>query len=122
MLSVQSNSLAKGDLKIDFDVDMQVDGLLIPYADLSGGQKVLADLFFLTKLFELGSKTGLVILDESLKELSENRLEEAAKMLKGSRIGSLLLSTHVSGFNFYDRRLQAVMSKNVSNYTVEGIS
>lgn len=114
--------LAKGDLKIDFDVDMQVDGLLIPYADLSGGQKVLADLFFLTKLFELGSKTGLVILDESLKELSENRLEEAAKMLKGSRIGSLLLSTHVSGFNFYDRRLQAVMSKNVSNYTVEGIS
>ena len=113
--------LKSGEPRIDFDVDYKVGSYSIPYDELSGGQKVLVDMFFITKLFELGTRAGVLILDESLKELSEDNLEVAARLLKESRINSILLSTHVSGFNYYDRKLNAVMEGNSTTYSMEGV-
>ena len=113
-------TLKSGEVRIDFDVDLMVGKYLIPYSELSGGQKTLVDIFFLTKLFQLGTRAGCLILDESLKELSEDKLEEVAKLLKTSRINTILLSTHVSSFNYYDRKLNVDMVDNRSTYFLEG--
>lgn len=112
--------LKSGESRIDFDVDLKVSELVIPYAELSGGQKILVDIFFLNRLFQLGTRAGVLILDESLKELSEDKLEEAAKILKSSKINTILLSTHVQSFNFYDFKVNSVLVNNVSQYTLEG--
>jgi len=112
--------LKSGEPRIDFNIDLKVGELLIPYEELSGGQKVLTDIFFLSKLFQLGTRAGALILDESLKDLSEDKLEDVTKILKNSKINTILLSTHVQSFNFYDFKINSTLVNNVSNYTFEG--
>jgi len=112
--------LASGETRIDFDIDMRVEGWNIPYDDLSGGQKTKVDVYFLTRLFKMSGSVGLLILDETLKDLDSNNLETVAKMLSDSPITSILLSTHVSDFNYYDNRLHTSLVGGYSVYQLEG--
>ena len=108
------------DFSIDFDIDFKVGRFMIPYAELSGGQQTLVDVLFMCKLFAMSGSVGMVILDETLKELSENKLEQAAQYLAEAPIGTILFSTHVSSFPFYDSKLEVELIDNESVYRTEG--
>lgn len=113
-------TLASGEERIDFDMKMMVDGGLIDYDSLSGGQKVMCDIFFLTRLFDMSGNVGLLMLDETLKDLDPNNLEEASKMIKSSPINTILLVTHSESFNNYDYKFNVRKENGCSIYQIEG--
>lgn len=112
--------LASGESRIDFDIDFKVGDYYIPYTECSGGQQVYIDMYFLSKLFTMSGQVGLIILDETLKDLDSNNLELVAKVIKSAPINSILLSTHMDSFNYYDNRLYAELIGNETKYTYEG--
>ena len=113
-------TLASGEDRIDFDMKMMVDGGLIDYDSLSGGQKVMCDMFFLTRLFEMSGNVGLLMLDETLKDLDPNNLESASQMIKSAPINTVLLVTHSESFNNYDYKFNVRKENGSSVYQIEG--
>lgn len=113
-------TLKSGEDRIDFDVDYKVGNYLIPYQNLSGGQKVIVDIFFLSKLFKMSGQVGLLMLDETLKDLDTNNLEKAVKIIKDSPISTVLLVTHIESFNHYDLNFNVSMLGGSSSYQLEG--
>lgn len=113
-------TLASGEDRIDFDMKMMVDGGLIDYDSLSGGQKVMCDIFFLTRLFDISGNVGLLMLDETLKDLDPNNLESASQMIKSSPINTVLLVTHSESFNNYDYKFNVRKENGCSIYQIEG--
>ena len=113
-------TLASGEDRIDFDMKMMVDGGLIDYDSLSGGQKVMCDMFFLTRLFEMSGNVGLLMLDETLKDLDPNNLESASQMIKSAPINTVLLVTHSESFNNYDYKFNVRKENGCSVYQIEG--
>lgn len=113
-------TLKNGDTRIDFDVDYKVGNLLIPYQNLSGGQKVIVDIFFMSKLFKMSSQVGLLMLDETLKDLDVDNLERAVRILREAPISTILLVTHVESFNFYDLKYNVEYNDGCSVYKLEG--
>lgn len=113
--------LASGEQRIDFDVDYRVNSYWLPYDELSGGQKVLVDMFFLSKLFKMSGRVGALILDETLRDLDPNKLDLVAGYLRESPITSVMLSTHVESFNYYDKNIHVKITDNESHYSVEGL-
>ena len=99
---------------------MMVDGGLIDYDSLSGGQKVMCDMFFLTRLFEMSGNVGLLMLDETLKDLDPNNLESASQMIKSAPINTVLLVTHSESFNNYDYKFNVRKENGCSVYQIEG--
>lgn len=113
-------TLKNGDTRIDFDVDYKVGNLLIPYQNLSGGQKVIVDIFFMSKLFKMSGQVGLLMLDETLKDLDVDNLERAVRILREAPISTILLVTHVESFNFYDLKYNVDYNDGCSVYKLEG--
>ena len=113
-------TLKNGDTRIDFDVDYKVGNLLIPYQNLSGGQKVIVDIFFISKLFKMSGQVGLLMLDETLKDLDVDNLERAVRILREAPISTILLVTHVESFNFYDLKYNVEYNDGCSVYKLEG--
>lgn len=113
-------SLKSGETRIDFDVDYKVEDNFINYQNLSGGQKVVVDIFFLTRLFEMAGQVGLLMLDETLKDLDIDNLEKTVILLRQSPIDLIMLVTHVESFNYYDVRLKVEKVNGNSIYTAEG--
>ena len=113
-------TLKNGDTRIDFDVDYKVGNLLIPYQNLSGGQKVIVDIFFMSKLFKMSGQVGLLMLDETLKDLDVDNLERAVRILREAPISTILLVTHVESFNFYDLKYNVEYNDGCSVYKLEG--
>lgn len=107
--------LASGEERIDFSVEMKVGDWWINYDDCSGGQKILIDIFFMTRLFKISGRVGILILDETLKDLDNVNLEYVAKLINDAPINNVLLSTHVESFNYYDQKLQVQL--NVDGYS-----
>lgn len=112
--------LASGETRIDFDIDLKVDGYWIPYDECSGGQKTYVDMFFITRLFKMSGMVGMLILDETLRALHTDNLELVAKMISEAPINSTLLITHVDSFNHYDTKVQVSRVNGNSIYNVEG--
>jgi DNA repair exonuclease SbcCD ATPase subunit len=112
--------LASGETRIDFDIELQVHDLMLPYGELSGGQRTYADLFFMSKLFKMSGVVGCLILDESLRALDPDALEEVVAEIKSAPINSIILSTHVESFQFYDARLMAQLVDNTTRFSVHG--
>ena len=113
-------TLSSGEERIDFDMKMMVDGGLIDYESLSGGQKVMCDIFFITRLFDMSGNVGLLMLDETLKDLDSNNLELASQMIRSAPINSVLLVTHSESFNNYDYKFNVVKENGCSIYQIEG--
>lgn len=108
--------LKSKEVRPDLSVRLKVDNIFINYDELSGGQQVFADMVFLTKLLKMIGKAGLLILDETLKEVSRDRLETLVQYLHDSPVGNMFISTHVDSFNFYDNHLSAQLVNNSSHY------
>lgn len=110
---------ANGAVKIDFDVQFKVGDLLIPYAELSGGQQNLVDILFIGKLISLSKGAGCLILDESLKNLDTNTLDLAIDQLVDIPVNHIILVTHVPTFQRYNTKIGAYMSDNVTTFMEE---
>ena len=79
-----------------FNVDLFSCGDYYAYDSLSTGQKALADLDFLSKLFV--TRLGLFVLDEYIKHFDEENSVEAAKMLSELNCNVLLASSLETNF------------------------
>jgi len=73
------------------------------YESLSSGQKNIADLDFLSKLF--AHRVGLLSLDESLKHLDENKSLRASEILNKMNVNSLIISTHSSNYPIFTKKI-----------------
>lgn len=111
--------LASGETRIDFDVDKKIGDIILPYSDLSGGQQTLVDVLFMYKLFKMSGRLGLLIFDETLKEIDSVTLDEVVTILKEMPVNSILISTHVESFPYYDSKITASLQGNTSNFIVE---
>lgn len=112
--------LASGETRIDFDVDKKVGELVLPYSDLSGGQQTLVDIMFMNKLFKMSGHLGLLILDETLKEIDSVVIDDIVNILKEMPVTSTIISTHVEAFPYYDSKISVEMINNTSEFKVEG--
>ena len=96
-------TLASKETRIDFDIDYQVTSdLLLPYSELSGGQKTLVDMIFLKKLFKMSGGVGMLLLDETLRDLDPDNLEYVSHELKSCNAQTVILVTHVEGYSYAD--------------------
>lgn len=107
-----------GDTKIDFSVELKVGTKYVPYDGLSGGQTNLADILFINRLINLSGGSGLLILDEALKNLDVDTLEQAIDVIEASNVRTTVLVTHVPTFQRYTHRLGVTLNGDVSQYSI----
>lgn len=72
----------------------------IPYGLASSGEKTILDIHMLEKLIP---NSGLLILDEFLKNLDEKKLSIVEEILTSLNVGTLILTSHALVGNFYNR-------------------
>ena len=88
-------------------------GNFVNYGASSSGEKTLLDIALLDKLV---SSAGLIVLDETLKNLDPSRLEEICEVLKGMNVGCLILTSHADSIGaFYNKSIS--LSLNDSGLT-----
>lgn len=75
----------------------------IPYDMCSSGEKTILDIHMLEKLIP---NSGLLILDEFLKNLDSEKTDIVCEILKNMRINTLILTSHATDLTtFYDRTI-----------------
>jgi hypothetical protein len=99
--------LVSGELRPDFGVDMLVKGKWVPYDELSGGQKTLADLTILEKLVRIAGGIGMIIFDETFRYLDNENLEVAVDLVKAMQCHSTFIVSHTEGFPYWDLAIQS---------------
>lgn len=73
----------------------------IEYFSCSSGEKTLLDIHLLDKLI---TSAGILVLDETLKNLDPERLELVLEIIKNMNVNTLILTSHSEGIsNFYNR-------------------
>ena len=79
------------------------EGNFVNYFSASSGEKTIMDIDLLSKLI---SSSGLLVLDETLKNLDPSRLEEVCDILKNMNVGCLILTSHAESLGvFYNRTI-----------------
>lgn len=111
-------TLSNGDTKIDFNINYKVGKNLIPYSELSGGQKTLVDIFFLCKLYAISGRVGLLMLDETLSDLDGENLEFTMKNLNDSSINNIFVVSHLDSFNYFDSRILVKLLNENSTFQI----
>lgn len=111
--------LSSGETRIDFNINYKVGRYLIPYNELSGGQKTLIDIYFLCKLYEISGKVGLLMLDETLSDLDNNNLEFIMDSLNNVDINNILITLHSDTFNLFNSRILVKLNNNDSEYFID---
>ena len=86
------------------------NGNEVSYSQCSDGQKTVLDIDFLGKVV---TRTGIMVMDEFLKYLDGNNLDEGVESIKGMNVGCLFLSSHASGIpRFYNRSLTTTLNES----------
>jgi energy-coupling factor transporter ATP-binding protein EcfA2 len=73
------------------------------YETLSSGQRTISDLDFLSKLFSV--KTGLLVMDESLRHLDFNMAPIAWDTLSSMNVNTIIISTHDANFTNFTKKI-----------------
>lgn len=115
---VAHKTLASGETRPDFNLIMNVAGKWLPYDNLSGGQKVLCDIFIIRHLINMSGGIGALIFDESLKELDSENLEYAVEYLKQIETHDMFIISHVDNFPYFDSTISAKMTDGRTEYTI----
>lgn len=115
---VAHKTLASGETRPDFNLIMNVAGKWLPYDNLSGGQKVLCDIFIIRHLINMSGGIGALIFDESLKELDAENLEYAVEYLKQIETHDMFIISHVDNFPYFDSTVSAKMTDGRTEYTI----
>lgn len=97
-LRITTNRVLKnGRIKPTLDIDMFIDNIgWIEYKRLSGGQRLYADLYLLSKIIELVGGIGFLFLDETMKYASKSLMDKMFSILELSLVNSILLIHHGS--------------------------
>ena len=75
----------------------------IEYFSCSSGEKTFIDLHLLDKLI---STAGILVLDETLKNLDVNRMSEALELISCLKVNLLILTSHSESVNgFYNKTI-----------------
>lgn len=75
----------------------------IEYFSCSSGERTLLDIHLLDKLI---TSAGILVLDETLKNLDPERLELVLDIIKNMNVGVLILTSHSEGIsNFYNKTI-----------------
>lgn len=75
----------------------------IEYGYCSSGERTLLDIHLLDKLI---TSAGILVLDETLKNLDPERLELVLDIIKNMNVGVLILTSHSEGItNFYNKTI-----------------
>ena len=86
------------------------NGNEVSYSQCSDGQKTVLDIDFLGKVV---TRTGIMVMDEFLKYLDGNNLDEGVESIKLMNVGCLFLSSHASGIpRFYNRCLTTTLNES----------
>ena len=73
------------------------------YSSASSGEKTYLDIHLLDKLV---TSAGILVLDETLKNLDPERLELVLDIIKNMNVGVLILTSHSEGLsNFYNKTI-----------------
>ena len=73
----------------------------IEYYSCSSGERTLLDIHLLDKLI---TSAGILVLDETLKNLDPERLDLVLDIIKNMNVGVLILTSHSEGIsNFYNK-------------------
>lgn len=73
------------------------------YSSASSGEKTYLDIHLLDKLI---TSSGILVLDETLKNLDPERLELVLDIIKNMNVGVLILTSHSEGLsNFYNKTI-----------------
>lgn len=90
----------------------------INYDMLSGGQRLIADIRFLSCVMSLTGKIGTLFLDEIFKYLSDTAILELSEMLKELNVGTIFLTLHGNmQQNISNNILHVDLTNNGSIYT-----
>ena len=76
-----TKTLKNGKVKPTLDLAMKIGEHFEPYRRLSGGERLYADLYFLSKMIEVVSGIGFLICDETFKYFDPDYVERSFKML-----------------------------------------
>lgn len=88
-------------------------GNYISYSACSSGERTLLDISLLDRLI---SSAGLLVLDETLKNLDSSRLEDVCEVLRNMNVGCLILTSHADSIGaFYNKSI--TLSLNDSELT-----
>lgn len=113
-------TMKSGETRPDFTVDLKVMNSFIPYDQLSGGQKTIADMMILSKMVGISGGCGMLILDETLKYLDPDQTEMVSEIVRESQVSKILISTHASNFTGYDNIIRATLGEDgISKYMTE---
>lgn len=74
--------ISGGKSKPHFSLSYKVGENWVDYESLSGGQRILLDLFFLSKLLQPLEKVGLMVFDETFSHMDTAHLESALDILE----------------------------------------
>lgn len=114
-----TKTLKNGNITPALDIALKVDtlGQYVPYNRLSGGQTLLADLYFLRGLTRLTRKIGFIFMDELFKFFDSDNILLASEVIRECDIGKMLLIIHdQSATSLADRTLQVTMDDTGSHY------
>jgi ABC-type multidrug transport system ATPase subunit len=82
----------------------------IPYGLASSGEKTILDIHMLEKLIP---NSGLLILDEFLRNLDEQKLDIVTGILSDMNVGTVILTSHAGTVgNFYNKLISISLDEN----------
>ena len=85
-------------------------GNWVSYMASSSGEKTIMDISLLDKLI---SSAGLLVLDETLKNLDSSKLEEVCEILRNMNVGCLILTSHADSLGaFYNRTISLSLDED----------
>ncbi|HEG8091797.1 TPA: AAA family ATPase [Campylobacter jejuni] len=114
-----TKTLKNGNITPALDIALKVDtlGEYVPYGRLSGGQTLLADLYFLRGLTRLTRRIGFIFMDELFKFFDSDNILVASEVIRECDVGKMLLIIHdQSATSLADTTLQVTMDSNGSHY------
>ncbi len=111
--------LSSGELSPDLSLELEVNGNLIPYNNLSGGQLFVADIRFLLSLIEMVGGVGILMLDEVFKYLSPEYIDVLAAEIKECNARDIFVVTHADNYPYNDRVIRAELdATGTSQYSI----
>lgn len=115
-------TLKQGTIAPTLDIALYVKefNTYIPYNRLSGGQALLADLYFLKGLTKLTKSIGFIFMDELFKFFDSDNITLASEILRDTNVKKTLLIIHdQSATSIADNLITVSLTENGSQYQLQ---
>lgn len=119
-----TKTLGNGNIKPTLNIKLYVEEFneYMDYSELSGGQRLMADIKFCKGLTGLIGGMGHIFLDEIMKFFSEENVIYAAEELKEMRVDSIMLILHGVELGIANTSFNVQLGAGGSKYSLRGVS